>query len=108
MHAVHIFLAASIISISLIAPGCSTSAETTTVPEFHEEELPPVDSPGIEAPRPRGDFVGDMRSRVFHKPECGEAKGIPEIEQVEFETPWPAINDGFEPCPRCYPLTGWK
>jgi len=108
MHRVHIILAATAIAIASIVTGCSSTAETTEIPAFHEKGPPPPAATADPLPRPRGGFIADMRTRVFHRPECRDAKDIPEIEQVEFETPWPAINDAFEPCPRCHPMTGWK
>jgi hypothetical protein len=56
-----------------------------------------------DAPRA---FVGDSRSRLFHRPGCKAAADVPEESRTEFKTHYDALNFGYEPCPDCKPIRG--
>jgi micrococcal nuclease len=53
-----------------------------------------------------GSFVGNPRSKRFHRPECASAREIAKKNRVPFETERQAFWKGFAPCRRC--LSGLK
>ena len=67
----------------------------------------PVDDTDRKAPLPKG-FVGDAGALKLHRADCPRVKDCEPADRVFFVTPWPALNEGYEPCDYCEPLKGWK
>jgi micrococcal nuclease len=49
----------------------------------------------------RGIFVGNSRSKRFHRPDCLSAREIASKSKVRFETEREAFWAGYAPCRRC-------
>jgi len=50
------------------------------------------------------EFVADMASKFFHRPDCPKLKDVPAANRQPFPTQWEAVNYGFKPCPECDPM----
>lgn len=48
-------------------------------------------------------YVGNLSSRVFHRPLCVHTEHLDEGQRIEFETRGRALELGFAPCGSCRP-----
>ena len=48
-------------------------------------------------------YVGNSKSRVFHRENCGSVTKMKENNKVFFSTRDKAFNSGYKPCQRCNP-----
>ena len=46
-------------------------------------------------------FIGNVRTRRFHTPECPFGKRIRKRNRTEFRGEWQAFWEGYAPCKRC-------
>ncbi len=48
-----------------------------------------------------GDYVGNRESRLFHRPDCPNAKKISPRNRLRFDTQWEAYWSGYAPAREC-------
>lgn len=48
-------------------------------------------------------YVGNSKSRVFHRENCGSVSKMKENNKVFFSSRDKAFNSGYKPCQRCNP-----
>jgi len=48
-------------------------------------------------------YIGNKRTKIFHRPDCEYAKQISKYNRVEFKTKMEAILQGFRACRNCRP-----
>jgi hypothetical protein len=68
---------------------------------------PPPGSTEPAPPPPRRVFIGDVRTKQFHREGCPELEGVDISYQRLLEDPGEAADKHFEPCRRCRPFEGW-
>lgn len=59
---------------------------------------------GYQPPAHEAGVVGSTSSRIYHRPECGQAGRIPARYRVEFPSPEHADAAGLRQCRRCRPV----
>jgi competence protein ComEC len=85
-----------VLAVTVFVAACSTSSP----PRGVTSEVSPVSAAARE-PDKTVTYIGNYRSRVFHRPECGN---LPEIEnRITFTNRDDAIAAGFRPCKLCKP-----
>ncbi|MDN5363982.1 MAG: micrococcal nuclease [Eubacteriales bacterium] len=48
-------------------------------------------------------YIGNIRSRIFHRPDCQWAQKIALRNRVEFKSREEALEAGYRPCNVCSP-----
>lgn len=102
MPRVHTFLALLLFAAGAVA--CQSDEPRYLPPVFPEKDAAEEAAP---EPVPRG-YVGDTRTKVFHRRDCPEVEAIDPAIREYFALPYDALNADYYPCERCDPLAGWK
>lgn len=119
-----------VILICFILCGCSTESQATendthshitinlptnnTVNGYREGEISsgiPQTIPANEVgPAESGQnsaeeiaYIGNAKTRIFHKLTCGSVSAMKEENKVKFEDREDAVSGGYKPCGRCNP-----
>lgn len=48
-------------------------------------------------------YIGNIRSKIFHNPECSSVKNMSDENKVFFYSREAAVEAGFRPCKKCNP-----
>lgn len=110
------------LALLLAAAACTTSREVGKAPETTPEELPGHQTPtdaermemlkrhenAAEAGQPKVEEVKKDEPRIgvaatheFHKPGCSRLANVPQAEQIQFASPWEAVDARYMPCKEC-------
>ncbi|SHI46580.1 Ada metal-binding domain-containing protein [Desulfofundulus thermosubterraneus] len=54
-------------------------------------------------PNTEANYIGNARSKKFHRPDCEWAQKIAPENRMEFRTRAAAMSEGYEPCKVCRP-----
>lgn len=59
----------------------------------------------VETPRPelKGGYIGNMKSKKFHTPDCTSVQDMDAKNRIVFATRAEAIRQGYTPCGNCKP-----
>ncbi|MGQ9498707.1 MAG: thermonuclease family protein [Desulfotomaculales bacterium] len=57
----------------------------------------------LPAPAGQGPYIGNLRSKKFHRPDCEGVAEMSPANRVHFETREEAVRQGYEPCRLCRP-----
>lgn len=85
------------------APSGKTSPETAPAPETSNDQTSvssAEDDDGSSSPA-EANFVGSIKTMIYHTPDCPLAKKIPPEEQIWFSSPEEAIDLEYNPCTMC-------
>ena len=66
--------------------------------------IAPVRSPVQKQTSSKQEYIGNKKSKKFHKPSCSSVKQMNESNKVYFDcTREEVIAKGYDPCGRCHP-----
>jgi micrococcal nuclease len=51
-----------------------------------------------------GTFIGNQRSRRFHRADCPQASKIHQKNRIALSTQWDGYWRGYAPCRQCFPV----
>ncbi len=68
---------------------------------------PPRGTTEPAPPPPRRAFIGDIRTKEFHREGCPDLENVDISYQRLLEDPGEAADEKFAPCKRCRPYEGW-
>jgi micrococcal nuclease len=51
-----------------------------------------------------GNFIGNQRSRRFHRADCSQARKIHQKNKIALSTQWDGYWRGYAPCRQCFPV----
>ncbi|MBI1845417.1 MAG: twin-arginine translocase TatA/TatE family subunit [Candidatus Rokubacteria bacterium] len=88
------------------APSELTSARAASEPAAVAAPVEAASGAEVEggaAPPPAEPFCARRGARLFHRSECGWAKGMPEMDRVYLKRVTDAKDQGFMECPVCEP-----
>ena len=109
--------AASEKSNTAVSKTSKTQSQTQSTPSVArqtgegEDGLPAVidgaevSAPGqkSDTPKSQGSYIGNVNSKVFHKPDCALVKKMKSENKRAFSTRAEAFEAGFRPCSSCRP-----
>ena len=96
MRTLKIVVFALLVTALVIAyTGCS-SEKTTDNPQDDEYSMKPLENE-------KGIFIGDWKTRTYHRPSCPHVKDIRSDNRVDFIGIRIARSAGYAPCPVCRP-----
>lgn len=66
----------------------------------------PAEQPGLTPPQavPVGPIIGNMQSRVFHRPDCPNYRDVSPGNQIRFSTTTEAVQAGYRQARNCPPI----